>query len=311
VTGQSSHLERLHHHLHEEQERQRQELEQQGSSFSLQQEIESVRSCYPVLPLEAPPAPSLSAPVTGVAAGGVPDDGGGDSSPSFSTDLSADQEPEGWIARPITRNATRGCHFHDTLDTLLRQALDRRTWSIEYRCVVFQHSRGVYPDNWEATYLVRRPENSLRGAEVCSEHYSISERDSAEAAMQDVARCALSHYYSVLGGVADGLNLKYYPCRTSGSTGGMIVSPVGEDNPRLSSTVNLAAVLNKELDHALDELSRARAEIAQLRAERAEHRHLEDGSLAPVGTQHPYRSPRCGHQAYGNPDCRTKINLKP
>jgi hypothetical protein len=37
VTGQSSHLERLHHCLHEEQE-------QQGSSFSLQQEIESVRS---------------------------------------------------------------------------------------------------------------------------------------------------------------------------------------------------------------------------------------------------------------------------
>jgi hypothetical protein len=44
VTGQSRHLERLHHHLHEEQERRRQELEQQGSSFSLQQEIESVRS---------------------------------------------------------------------------------------------------------------------------------------------------------------------------------------------------------------------------------------------------------------------------
>jgi hypothetical protein len=38
------------------------------------------------------------------------------------------------------------CHFHDALDTLLRRALDRRTWSIEYRCVVFQHSRRVYPD---------------------------------------------------------------------------------------------------------------------------------------------------------------------
>jgi hypothetical protein len=30
----------------------------------------------------------------------------------------------------------------------------------------------------------------------------------------------------------------------------------------LSSTVNLVAVLNTELDHALDYLSRARAEIA-------------------------------------------------
>src|SRR5688572_33469305 len=88
MTGQSSHLERLHHCLHEEQERRRQE--QQGSSFLLQQEIESVRSCSPVLPLEVPPAPPLSAPATGVAAGGDPDDRGGDSSSSFSTDLSAD-----------------------------------------------------------------------------------------------------------------------------------------------------------------------------------------------------------------------------
>ena len=39
------------------------------------------------------------------------------------------------------------------------------------------------------------------------------------------------------------------------------------------------------MDHALDELSRARAEIAQLRTERVERRHLEDGSPAPVGTQ--------------------------
>jgi hypothetical protein len=159
--------------------------------------------------------------------------------------------------------------------------------------------------------LVRRPENSLQGAEICSEHYSISEQDSAEAAMQDAAQRALSHYCSVLGGVADGLNLKYYLRRPSGSTGGVIVSPVGEDNPRLSSTVNLAAMLNTELDHTLDELSRARPEIAQLRAERAERRHLDDGSPAPVGTQHLYRSPRRGHQSYGNPDCRTKINLEP
>jgi hypothetical protein len=284
VTGQSSHLERLHHRLHEEQEHQRQELEQQDSSFSLQQEIEFVRSCSPVLPLEAPPAPPLSAPTAGAATGGDPDDGGGDSSSSHDTDLSEEQELEGWVARPITWDAAHGCHFHDALDTLLCQALDRRTWSIKYRCVVFQHSRGVYPDRWEATCLVRRPENSLQGAEVCSEHYSISERDLAEAAMQDATRRAVSRYCSMLGEVADGLNLKYYLRRPSGSTGGVVVSPIDEDNPRLSSKVNLAAVLNTELDHALDELSRARGEIAQLRAERAKHRHLEDGSPAPVGT---------------------------
>jgi hypothetical protein len=135
--------------------------------------------------------------------------------------------------------------------------------------------------------LVRHLEDSLRGAEVCLEHYSISERDLAETSIQDAARRALSHYCLVFGGVADGLDLRYYPSRPHGSTGGVIVSPVGEDNPRLSSIINLAAVLNTELDHALDEMSRARAEIAQLRAERAERRHLADGSSAPVGTHHP------------------------
>jgi hypothetical protein len=102
-----------------------------------------------VTPLEAPPppAPPLGVLAARVAIGGDPNDGGDDdSSSSHNTDLSEEQKPEGWVARPITRDAARGCHFHDALDTLLLQALDRRTWTIEYRCVVFQQSRGAYPD---------------------------------------------------------------------------------------------------------------------------------------------------------------------
>jgi hypothetical protein len=89
-------------------------------------------------------------------------------------------------------NAARGCHFHDALDTLLCRAFDRHTWSIEHRCVVYQHHRGLYPNKWEATCLVRRPNDDLRGVEAFSEHYSITERDTTEAAMQDAARLALS-----------------------------------------------------------------------------------------------------------------------
>jgi hypothetical protein len=74
---------------------------------------------------------------------------------------------------------------------------------------------------------------------------------------------------------------------------------------------NLVTVLNTELDHALDELGKARAEIAELHAERVEHRHQEEGSPAPIRTQHPYRSPPHGQHAYGTPDCRTKIDLEP
>jgi hypothetical protein len=47
--------------------------------------------------------------------------------------------------------------------------------------------------------------------------------------------------------------------------------------------VNLAAVLNTELDHALDELGKVRAEVAELRAECAARHYLDGGSPTPVG----------------------------
>jgi hypothetical protein len=96
-----------------------------------------VRRCSPVPPLEVPPAPPLGVPTAGVAVGGYLNNGGDDSSSSYNIDLSKEQEPKGWVAQPITHDAARGCHIHDALDNLLGQALDRCTWSIEYRCVVF------------------------------------------------------------------------------------------------------------------------------------------------------------------------------
>jgi hypothetical protein len=158
---------------------------------------------------------------------------------------------------------------------------------------------------------VRRPDDDLRGAEAFSEHHSITERDTAEVAMHDAARQTLSQYCSLFSGVADGLDLKYYPHRSTGSAGGVIVSPVGEGNPRLNNMVNLAVVLNTELDHALDELGKVRAKVAELRAECATQHYLDGGSPAPVGIQHPYRSPPCGRFDYGTPNCRIRIDLDP
>jgi hypothetical protein len=223
-------------------------------------------------------------------------------------ELSEEQEPEGWITRSITRDTARGCHFHNAHDTLLRRAFDRHTWSIDYCCVVYQHCRGLYPDQWEDTCLVRHPDDDLRGAEDFSEHYSITERDTAEAAMQDVARRALSQYCLLFSGVADGLDLKYYPRRSTNSVGGVIVSPFGEGNPILSSMINLVAVINTELDHTLNELGKARAEVVKLHAERAMRHHQEGGSPAPVGIPYPYRSLPHGRYAYGTPDYRIQID---
>jgi hypothetical protein len=129
--------------------------------------------------------------------------------------------------------------------------------------------------------------------------------------MQDAARRALSQYCSLFSGVADGLDLKYYPRRSTDSSGGVIVSPIGEGNPRLNSMVNLAAVLNTELYHALDELGKVWAEVAELCAECAAHHYLDGGSPAPIGIQHLYRSLPRGLFEYGTPDCRTQIDLDP
>jgi hypothetical protein len=102
----------------------------------------------------------------------------------------------------------------------------------------------------------------------------------------------------LFSGVADGLDLKYYPRHSTVSTGGVIVSPIGEGNPRLNIMVNLVAMLNTELDHVLDELGKVRAEIAELRAECAARHYLDGGSPTPVGIQHPYRSPPRGRLEY-------------
>jgi hypothetical protein len=158
---------------------------------------------------------------------------------------------------------------------------------------------------------VRHPDDDLWGAEAFSEHYSITKRDTIEAAMQDAARRALSQYCSLFSGVADNLDLKYYPRRSIGSARGVIVSPVGDGNPRLNSMVNLVIVLNTELDHTLDELGKVRVEVVELRAERAACHYLDGGSPTPVRIQHPYRSPPRGRFVYGTPDCRTQIYLDP
>jgi hypothetical protein len=115
----------------------------------------------------------------------------------------------------------------------------------------------------------------------------------------------------LFSGVADGLDLKYYPRHLTGSAGGVIASPVGEGNPKLNNMVNLAVVLNTELDHTLDELGKVRVEVAELRAECVARHYFDGGSPAPVGIQHPYRSPPHGRFDYGTPDCRTRIDLDP
>jgi hypothetical protein len=158
---------------------------------------------------------------------------------------------------------------------------------------------------------VRHPNDDLWGAEAFSEHYSITKRDTAEAAMQDAARQALSQYCSLFRGVADSLDLKYYPRRLTSSAGGVIVSPLGEGNHRLNNMINLVAVLNTELDHTLDELGKVWVEVVELRAECVACHYLDGGSPAPVRIQHPYHSPPRGRFDYGTPDCRTQIDLDP
>ena len=120
VTGHSSHLERLHHRLYEELEHRVTGVGAAGLFFLASARGRVCEELLSSAPLEAPPAPPLGISVAGVAVGRDPDDEGDDNSLSHNTDLSKEQEPEGWVARPITRDATRGCHFHDALDTLLR-----------------------------------------------------------------------------------------------------------------------------------------------------------------------------------------------
>jgi hypothetical protein len=62
--------------------------------------------------------------------------------------------------------------------------------------------------------------------------------------------------------------------------------------------VNLATVLNTELDHTLDELGKVRVEVAKLCVECAARHYLDGGSPAHVWIQHLYRSLPCGRFEY-------------
>jgi hypothetical protein len=93
--------------------------------------------------LEVPPVPPQGTLATGGDTDG--DDDGGSS--SHIMEPLEEQETEGWLARPITRDATHGCHFHNAIDTLLRRAFDRHTWSIEYCCVVYNTVVGYTQTN--------------------------------------------------------------------------------------------------------------------------------------------------------------------
>jgi hypothetical protein len=210
VTGQSSHLERLHHRLHEELERWRQEMEQQGSSSSPQQEVESVRRPSPMPPMEASPAPPLGTPATGVAAGGDPNDGdGNDGSSSHNTDLSEKLDRRDGSPDPLLVTSLAGV-------TSMMRSIPCCAGPLTGK--LGPSSITVWSTSTVVTCLVRRPEDGLWGAEVCSEYYSVFERYSVEAAMQDAARRELSQYCSVFSGVAYGLYLRYYPRRPFGNT---------------------------------------------------------------------------------------------
>jgi hypothetical protein len=85
---------------------------------------------FPCTSARDAPTPPQGIPTAGGDPDGDGDDDATGGSSSHSTELSKEQEPEGWIARHITHDIARGCHFHDALDTLLHRAFDRHTWSI-------------------------------------------------------------------------------------------------------------------------------------------------------------------------------------
>jgi hypothetical protein len=73
-----------------------------------------------------PPAPHQGIPTAGGDPDGDRDDDDTGGSSSHDTELSEEPEPEGWIARPITRDAARGvtsttlsipCYVEPSIDT--------------------------------------------------------------------------------------------------------------------------------------------------------------------------------------------------
>jgi hypothetical protein len=71
--------------------------------------------------------------------------------------------------------------------------------------------------------------------EVLVDLHLIFDRECVGSSTQDATQRALSFYRYEFGNVGDGIHIKYYPRRLSGSMTSFIVSPMGEDNLRLDA----------------------------------------------------------------------------
>lgn len=176
--------------------------------------------------------------------------------------LSAVPAPRGQGWTVINNTRVRGDNFfHRRLLRLLRGQYGFSNVGVEYNSEWWTHPR--YRCFWRTAVHIRVSNARLRAAREESVHYAISNRDTQEAGIADVARQALYVYREIFFKEIQYDHDRWYPRREHGETACRIASTADVASPELASTVALVATLNTELDAVSDENRLLRDELAE------------------------------------------------
>lgn len=214
------------------------------------------------------------------------------------------QRGEGWTVVTLARDGGDD-FFHRRLISLLREHHGYGNVAVEYRSEWWTHPR--FRNFFRTAVHIRTSNPRLRAAREESVHYALSDRETQEAGIADAARQALyvhrNQFYTEIQSDRD----RWYPRRERGKAACRIASTADVTDPQMVSTVALVATLNTELDAALDESSRLRAELAETQARLAVLEH-QLGGPEPLPTEYLGESPQRKRTRYGSPSSRTAID---
>ncbi|CAO2141440.1 unnamed protein product [Urochloa humidicola] len=244
---------------------------------------------------------------TGGDPSGDPDDGGDDDDEESHAPPPPPQGIDagrGWIVFSFVRDGG-DTFFHRRLIRLLRDYYGAGQVGVEYHSYWWAHQR--YSNFWRTQVHIRVSDSVVRAARERSIHFAIADRETQEAGIADAARQALYVYRDKLYPMIQHQAEKWYPRRKRGWAACTIASTAEVGNAQLVAQVVLTAVLNTELDAALEENSRLRERLntAYSRIEVMEEHFM--GAPAPRSPTYRAESPPRKRTYYGDAAGRTTV----
>ncbi|CAN6299702.1 unnamed protein product [Urochloa humidicola] len=139
-----------------------------------------------------------------------------------------------------------------------------------------------------------------------TQHSALSDRETIEVGIGDVARQAYFRYRHELWPEIQERADRYHPHRSIGETACTIATTVEVTDHQLASAVSLVAILNTDVDALSDENHLLRRRVTELQ-ERIIEMESQAGLPAPRNPERHAESPPRKRARYGTAEARTTV----